>query len=69
MLVIFRERLMHFPIDFLLLTELWHLLDISAVAGYGEYLQYFNTDSSILWKSWTILKDGFDQFFLYRLIW
>ena len=37
MSTLFRERLMHLPlISFL--TELWHLLDVSAVAGHGEVL-------------------------------
>ena len=37
MSTLFRERLMHIPlISFL--TELWHLLDVSAVAGYGAVL-------------------------------
>ena len=34
---LFKERLMHLPlISFL--TELWHLLDVSAVAGHGAVL-------------------------------
>ena len=37
MLSLFRERLMHLPlISFL--TELWHLLDVSAVAGHVAVL-------------------------------
>ena len=34
---LFRERLMHLPlISFL--TELWHLVDVSAVVGHGALL-------------------------------
>ena len=37
MSTLFRERLMHLPlISFL--TELWHLFDVSAVAGHGAML-------------------------------
>ena len=37
MSALFRERLMHLPrISFL--TELWHLLDVSAVVGHGAVL-------------------------------
>ena len=37
MSTLFRERLMHIPlISFL--TKLWHLLDVSVVAGYGAVL-------------------------------
>ena len=35
MSTLFRERLMQLP---LILTELWHLLDVSAVAGHGALL-------------------------------
>ena len=34
---LFREKLMHLPFDFIL-TELWHLLDLSAVVGHGAVL-------------------------------
>ena len=37
MLIIFREKLMHFPFDFIF-AELWHLLDVSAMVGYGAVL-------------------------------
>ena len=38
MSTLFRKRLMHLPlISFL--TELWHLLDVSAVAGHGAVLE------------------------------
>ena len=37
MSALFRKRLLHLPlISFL--TELWHLLDVSAVAGHGAVL-------------------------------
>ena len=37
MSTLFRERLMHLPL-ILFLTELWHLLDVSAVEGHGAVL-------------------------------
>ena len=49
MSTLFRERLMHLPlISFL--TELWHLLDVSAVAEHGVVLEailFINTEFKV----------------------
>ena len=46
MSTLFRERLMHLPL-ISCLTELWHLLDVSAVAGYGAVLAAFLLSTSL----------------------